>query len=192
MSLLRRLEFSFWYLGTPPWDTGISPPELLAFLDGHAAGRAIDLGCGTGTNVITMAQRGWEALGVDFAPNAIRRARKKIAGVGARTRVYVGDVTRLTGINGPFDFALDLGCFHGLAPDDKHRYLARLQSILRGGGHWMVYGRLKADDQGGRFGLTPQVIELIKAHFTLISQQDGFHRGSREPSAYWLLQKPQS
>ena len=50
---IRRLTFSLWYYFNPPWDSGISPPELLDFLEGRSSGHAIDLGCGTGTNVIT-------------------------------------------------------------------------------------------------------------------------------------------
>ena len=44
MSFLSRIAFNFWYFLRPPWDSGITPPELLAFLKGHPAGRAIDLG----------------------------------------------------------------------------------------------------------------------------------------------------
>lgn len=41
-------------LTRPPWDTGITPPEVVAtFAEGDLPpGPALDLGCGTGTNVI--------------------------------------------------------------------------------------------------------------------------------------------
>ncbi len=58
--MFRRLAFNFWYFRKPPWDSGISPPELLEFIRTHPAGKAIDLGCGTGTNVITLAKAGWQ------------------------------------------------------------------------------------------------------------------------------------
>ena len=35
----KRLAFDFWYLRKPPWDTGITPPELQAFLTTHPPGR---------------------------------------------------------------------------------------------------------------------------------------------------------
>ncbi len=72
--MLRRLEFDLWYLFRPPWDSGISPPELFEFMAGHAPGRAIDLGCGTGTNVVTLATHGWQVIGLDFSPRAVRIA----------------------------------------------------------------------------------------------------------------------
>jgi cyclopropane fatty-acyl-phospholipid synthase-like methyltransferase len=162
----------------------------MAFLSEHPPGRAIDLGCGTGTNVITLAERGWQVVGVDFAPSAIRRARRKIQRAGLDARVLVGDVTRLDGIRGPFDFALDLGCFHGLAPADKKSYLTRLEELLATNGYWMLYGRLMTDPPEARFGLTSGDLDLIQSRFRLVSRQDGFNRSRQQPAAYLLLQKP--
>ena len=50
--MLQRLFFNLWYYFNPPWDTGITPPEVVEAIDGPEAlrpGRALDLGCGTGT-----------------------------------------------------------------------------------------------------------------------------------------------
>ena len=55
----RRWMFQqrYWQ-GNTPWDTEVTPPEVLSFLESAQPGRALDLGCGTGTNSIVMAQRG--------------------------------------------------------------------------------------------------------------------------------------
>src|ERR1041385_3559247 len=111
-NLFRRLLFHYWYFGQPPWDTGISPPELLEFIQTHTPGRAIDIGCGTGTNVITLAQVGWKVTGVDFAPRAIQIAKQKLRKAKVQAELFVKDATNLKGIHGPFDLAFDLGCFH--------------------------------------------------------------------------------
>src|SRR5439155_10638110 len=83
--------------GRTPWDTGVTPPEVVELIEGRAAlerGRALDLGCGTGTNVRYLAEHGWETTGVDAVPAAIDRATAKLGGV-ANARVVLGDVTEL-------------------------------------------------------------------------------------------------
>ena len=44
---------------------------------GPRPGRVLDLGCGTGSDVIYLASLGWDAVGVDFAPRAIATARSR-------------------------------------------------------------------------------------------------------------------
>jgi cyclopropane fatty-acyl-phospholipid synthase-like methyltransferase len=184
MSFTRRLAFILSYFRRPRWDSGVTPPELLAFLKGRPPGRAIDLGCGTGTNVITLAKLGWQVTGVDFVPSAIAQARRKAKQAGVRAALQVGDVTRLEGIRGPFDFALDLGCLHGLEPDEKAAYLRRLDEILTPGGYWLLYGFLAPHTPG----LTEFDLERMQARFRLVSREEGEFRGRK--SAYWLWQKP--
>ena len=94
MNFLRRLFFNIWYyqsgiFQTPPWDTGISPPELINYLESHTPGLALDLGCGTGTNVITMAEYGWQVTGVDFVRRAISKARDKAIHAGSNFPNFV-------------------------------------------------------------------------------------------------------
>jgi SAM-dependent methyltransferase len=188
-NLFRRLEFHYWYFRQPPWDTGISPPELLEFIQNHPHGRAIDIGCGTGTNVVTLASAGWRVTGVDFAPRAIQLARQKVRRAGLRAELLVRDATTLQGIDGPFDFALDLGCFHGIPRDGQIKYLEQLQRILARDGFWLMYGFIKSElDQAGS-GLAQQDIDRISDQLRLISRRDGLDDGRGKPSAWFLFQK---
>ena len=187
-NLSRRILFQYLYFRKPPWDTGISPPELLEFIQTHSPGRAIDIGCGTGTNVITLARRGWEVTGVDFAPRAIKIARQKLEQAGIQARLLVEDATKWQGITGPFDFALDLGCFHGIPQAGKPKYLEGLDRILAPNGFWLMYGFLKSDPLQKRSGLLESDIELISSRMTVLSRRDGLDNGSK-PSAWFLCQK---
>ncbi len=186
--MFRRLAFNFWYLGRPPWDSGIAPPELLDFLANHPPGRAIDIGCGTGTNVIALLQHGWQVTGVDFAFRAIQLAKAKLRKAGLQADLFVEDATRLKKIKGRFDLALDLGCFHGL--EQKASYLTQLDRVLDRGGHWLMYGFFKSGaDQAGP-GLVSRDLDLIKSHgLELISRRDGMDKRDR-PSAWFLFRKP--
>jgi ubiquinone/menaquinone biosynthesis C-methylase UbiE len=171
----------------PPWDTGVSPPELLEFMENNAPGRAIDIGCGTGTNVITLAQAGWQVTGVDFAPHAIKIAKRKVRKAGVQAELLVRDATKLEGIHGPFDLALDMGCFHGLR-DKKADYLSELERVLAPGGYWLMYGFFKPDPDSDSPGLVQSDLELIATSMSLRWRRDGSERDERL-SAWFLYQR---
>ena len=65
--------------GELPWDTGLPEPLLVEFVTsaGLAPGRTLEIGAGTGTNAIWLAERGFDVLGVDVSPLAVERARAK-------------------------------------------------------------------------------------------------------------------
>jgi SAM-dependent methyltransferase len=112
--------------GRTPWDSGITPPEVVELVDGPAAltpGRALDLGCGTGTNIAYLARRGWDTVGIDASRQAIDAAGSKVTGV-AGARVLAGDVSRLGSLplGDPFDLVLDIGCYHSIARRRRDDY----------------------------------------------------------------------
>ena len=188
-NVFRRLLFHYWYFGQPPWDTGISPPELVEFIETHKPGRAIDIGCGTGTNVITLARAGWNVTGVDFAPKAISLAKRKLKDAGLQAELKVADATKLDGISGPFDLAFDLGCFHSIPRNLQPKYLDQLEHILAPKGFFLLYGFVKPDANLPGPGLAETEIDLISARLTPISRRDGTDTTRGRSSAWFLFQK---
>ena len=180
---MRRLAFTLWYwLKKPPWDSGIPAPELVRAIEGWPAGSALDLGCGTGTNVRYLAEHGWQATGIDFAPNAIAKAKQKLKGLAAT--LLVGDVTKLKTLSlpGPFDLALDMGCWHSLTPEDQHRYASGLAHWLKPGGRYLLYAF--QPDSRNNWGFTREaVIENFSAGFTLTN----YEQGQGRPSAWYYF-----
>ena len=160
MNFLRRLQFNFWYFRNPPWDSGITPPELFEFIQSHPAGRAIDIGCGTGTNVITLAKTGWQVTGFDFASRAIQIAKRKAKKANVQASLFTDDATRMKNVTGQFDLALDLGCFHSL--ENKADYLTQLDRILAPNGFWLMYGFL-APLATYRPGIADSDLDMISA-----------------------------
>lgn len=71
-------------------------------------GRALDLGCGTGANVIGLAQRGWEVTGVDWAKTAIEPGQD--AAALPRQELREGQILWAT-IDAPWLHKLDRGMF---------------------------------------------------------------------------------
>lgn len=188
MEWLRRFKYFLAYFGRPPWDTGISPPELKAFLQTHPPGRALDLGCGTGVNAITLAQAGWEVIGVDFVPQAIRRARQKARQAGVPVDFRLEDVTQLHSIHGTFDLILDIGCFHSLTPAGKQAVSRRLSELLKPGGTFLMYGFYPKTDLK-RPGITEQDLSQLAEILELVNIDHSSERG-RWPSAWITLRKP--
>ena len=188
-NLFRRLLFQYWYFGQPRWDTGISPPELLDFIEKHKPARAIDIGCGTGTNIITLAKAGWQVTGVDFAPRAIQLAKQKLKSTKTHAELYVSDATHLEGVVGPYEFALDIGCFHSIPKAGKADYLQQLDRILAPNGFWLMYGFCTSDALPVRTGLDNADISLISTQLTPVSRLDGFDDKRSRASAWFLFQK---
>ncbi len=171
------------YLQKPPWDTGISPPELIEFIATHPPGRALDLGCGTGTNVISLAQHGWQVTGVDFIHKAIALGRRKARQAGVQVDLRRGDVTKLDGLAAPFDLILDIGCFQTLSSESKRDYVQNLTHFLAPQGTYLLYAFFKTAESA-KFGLTPADLELLGENLELVQRQDGSERG-RRPSAWF-------
>ncbi len=76
--LIYRLGLIFWRRATPP-------AELVALVEGPSAlpvGRALDLGCGTGTDTIYLANHGWDVTGVDMTPRALAIAWRDATAAG--------------------------------------------------------------------------------------------------------------
>jgi SAM-dependent methyltransferase len=189
MELIKRwFEFNRWYLrrDQPPWDTGISPPELYAFIESHPPGRALDLGCGTGTNVITLAQLGWQVTGVDFAIRAISVAKRKARAANIYADLRVGDVTHLNGIAGPFDLIIDIGCFHGLLPNGQAAYARQVKHFLAPGGTFLLYVMFKENSQSVRSGVIESDLSRYAPELQVVARTDSIDAARGGPSA-WLM-----
>ncbi len=179
MSRRLRFEVRYW-IGDVPWDSGVTPPEVLRHLDQTAPGRAIDFGCGTGTNAITLASRGWDVIGVDFSWKAIWAARRKARTARQRVRFLRGDVTRLDDLTGPFDFGLDLGCFHSLEPGRRRSLADTAARLLGPGATLLLYAFVVAND---RWPDEPEVRACYSPGFELAGLEHGDFEG--RPSAWF-------
>jgi SAM-dependent methyltransferase len=139
---VKRVCQLAYLLGRPPWDTEETPPELVDAVRENAAGRALDLGCGTGTNSIYLAQHGWDVVGVDMVKSALRQARVKARRAGVRPQFLQGDVTRLDQLSTGTDFSLffDLGCYSGIPLHRRNAYAAGITARAKAGAQLLLFG----------------------------------------------------
>ncbi len=128
MSTFYRVSYA---LGFHPWeDLADHKPfaeALLGLIEDEEQtrtppyGKALDLGCGSATWGVRLADRGWNVTGVDIVPRALRRAQNRVRDAGVGIRLVQGDVTRLRecGVGSGYDLVLDTGTFHGLTPEQR-------------------------------------------------------------------------
>ena len=141
------------------WDQRYGASELVwpadpnVFLVAEAAdlppGRALDVACGEGRNAIWLARRGWEVVGADYSPAALRKAAAVAASAGVQVTYVEADAT-LRSPEGPFD--LVAFCYLQLPADLMARALDLAVAQLAEGGTLVVIGhdrRNLADGVGG-------------------------------------------
>lgn len=161
------------YGGGPlPWDTGLPDPDLVGTLDRLPKGRALDIGCGTGTNAVYLAGRGYDVVGVDFAPRALERARRRAADAGVSVAFHVVDFLVDPVPGGPFDLVFDRGCLHVFdEPSERDRFAERVATLLAAGGQWLcLAGSTEGPprDRGPPRRSARELVEAIEPHLELL------------------------
>lgn len=126
--------------GELPWDTGEPEPLLVEFVTsgGIRPTRTLEIGAGTGTNALWLAERGFNVLGIDVVPLAVERANAKLHGRDLSCRFQTLDILAAEPLDGPFRFVFDRGCFHVFDEPEEHaRFAARIAAALAPGGLWL-------------------------------------------------------
>ncbi len=166
--------------GDTPWDSGMPSAELVRVLDaGLLPGKTVlEIGCGTGTNAIAFARRGYRVTAVDYVELAVRRARERARKAGIEIDFRVGDATRMD-LGGPYDVVFDRGVYHGIRTGNLQGFLKMLERVTRKGTRWsclagnakepMVNGPPVVSEAEFRAELGPlfKILEVREFRFTL-------------------------
>lgn len=152
----RAYGFNAAYTGAPAWDIGYPQRAVVDLVEeGLIRGRVLDVGCGTGEHAIYFDRLGHEVLGVDFAPLAIERARRKARRRGSDARFLVWDALRLSDLAAGglrFDTAVDSAMLHCLGGEERRRFVAGLHDLLRDGGRYYALCAAAPDGVVGQPG----------------------------------------
>jgi thiopurine S-methyltransferase len=115
-----------------PWDLHGVPAALLDYLQRTPAkGTALVPGCGSGYEVRTFLEHGWQALAIDFSPAAVERARTVLGGDASTVRLadFFADE-----LGGPFDLVYERTFLCSFPPERWPVYARRIAEVLKPGG----------------------------------------------------------
>ena len=121
-----------------PWDSGKPSEELLRVLDaGNLTGKTVlEVGCGTGTNAIELARRGFEVTAVDCVGQAISAAIAKAQTARLNVNFLVADVLQQD-LGGPYDILFDRGVYHCLRMAGVKTFQNVLKRVTRPGSWYL-------------------------------------------------------
>jgi len=180
VGLIERWDSAYRRDRKPGWDTGRPSVHLKKVVEDGTIRpcRAVVLGCGTGTNAIYLAGKGFDVTGVDIAPTALTLAEGKAQKAGVKVKWVVADVLALPKSE-PFEFIFDRGCYHGVRRGNAAGYVATAGQLTRPGSRILIlagnanearhYGppRVKQQDICGDFSEAFDIVWLQETKFDL-------------------------
>ncbi len=161
--------------GDLPWDTGRHDKnlELVIIEEQIAPCPALELGAGTGSDAIWLAQQGFKVTALDMSPTAIGIARKKAEAAGVKVEFIVADILRDEIPSGPFGFVFDRGCFHTFdLPEERAGFAEIVWKHLNSGGYW--FSLIASTDGPKRESGPPtrsalDIVSAVESRFEIIS-----------------------
>ena len=150
--------------GVTPWDAGGVPPRLLAWLEGRKPPLSVLIpGCGTGYEARLFAERGHDALAIDFSDAALEGARRAHP---ERPELFrKADFFALT--DGPFDLVYERAFLCALPRARWPDWGRRMAELVRPGGELAGFFYLDDNAKGPPFGTSREELNRLLAGFDL-------------------------
>jgi len=168
---MKKWFYEFVYRFVPgDWIFG-STSKIESFvelaIDGRIEpGRTITLGCGVGRESIYLARKGFDVIGLDFSPTAIKRARRRAKAAGVEVQFILDDLTNLQHVSGTFDLVTDFGALNDLNQAARDLYMENVLPLMHQGSQYLMFcfeRMLPSDEVLRRFGEHFTIEELDRS-----------------------------
>jgi SAM-dependent methyltransferase len=120
-----------------PWAHDEATLFLAELCAKRKPGRALDIGCGAGTDSVYLAQRGWAVTALDFIPKALEFTAARAREAGVAVTPVQADITTWQA-DEPYDLVLDHGLLHNLDPLRHAAYRQTVLQALAGAGDFIL------------------------------------------------------
>ena len=105
---------------------------LIEALDVHSTERVLDVATGSGNAALAAARRGCDAVGVDYVPGLLERARRRADAEGLSVEFIEGDAEALPFEDGSFDVVSSV--FGSMFAPNQEQTASELARVARSGG----------------------------------------------------------
>ena len=109
-----------------PWAHDEATLFLARICSERSPGKALDIGCGAGTDSVFLARRGWDVTSLDFMPKALEFTQQRAQDAGVSVTPVEADIADWEPPQ-QYDLVLDHGLLHNV---DPVRYPAYRQCIM--------------------------------------------------------------
>lgn len=161
--------YDFMYRTWAPWNSVGVRQDLVWFLDQWNVTpsdypRTVDLGCGTGANVVHLADLGFESWGVDFSTVALQKAARRAEENEVEINLVEGDLTSdaIPGLEGIFDLLVDFGTLDDLRGTAREAMARSATCLAKSGTLFLLYCFYGARDELPWLGMTASKLSHIE------------------------------
>jgi SAM-dependent methyltransferase len=149
------------------------------------SGKALDIGCGTGSFSVYLAKLGYEVTGLDMFSRALEMGKARAEKEGVSVNWVEADLFSWRSQQ-KFDLILDSGCLHALVGGNLHKYKEQLLSWLTPGGDYVLghWGKKHTFDWlpiGPRRRTHDQIVKLLSPEFREIQFEQELMTGIPMP-----------
>jgi SAM-dependent methyltransferase len=180
-----------------PWNSSKPDSELTELIESKKIVPRIvlDVGCGTGTDAVYFASKGFIVTAIDISQEAIKIAREKAEKAGVEVNFIAGDFLAVKFDNDTYDFVNDRGFFHIISPNRRGEFAVKISTVLKKQGFYFLRcwsDKQEFESENTPFRISKDIINRTFSDFFEIGDIRDIRWGGRGPWSYVVLMRKNS